>query len=176
MRSLRQLLPLLIALVTFALALTGCPKPKPPTLVPKAVQVLGVDPQGITVEMTVEMTNPNGFALSVQSVKARVLMADGSDLGEVNVVQAITLPPSTPTLVKVPMTVRWSGVNMLGMQALSGKDLPFTVKGTVGVGGEKFFVDVPYSVAGVVTQEQLKRAAINSLGKLPFAVPTGAPR
>ncbi len=173
MHSLRPLALLLIAL---ALAFVACSKPKPPTLVPKAVQVVGVDPQGLTVEMTVEMTNPNGFSVSVQSVKARVVLADGSDLGEVNIVQAITLPPSTPTLVRVPMTARWSGVNALGAQALSGKDLPFTVTGTVGIGGEKLSVDVPYSVSGVVTQEQLKRAAINSLGKLPFALPTAAPR
>lgn len=159
----RLLRPLAVVLVALVLA---CSKPKPPTLVPKAAQVTAIDPQGVTLDLAVEMTNPNGFTLAVQSVSGHVVLADGSDLGEVRVGQAVTLPPGAPTLVKVPMTVHWAGVAVLAANALGGRDLPFTVSGSVAVGGEKLNVEVPYSMAGTITQEQLRRAATTSLGKL----------
>ncbi len=166
---LRRVLALVSSLVLF-LALAACSKPQPPKLVPKAAQVIAIDPQGISLELTVEMTNPNSFTLGVQSVTGHVVLGDGSDLGEVRVAQAISLPPNVPTLVKVPMNIRWAGVAGLAANAMSGKDVPFTVSGSVGVGSEKLNVDVPYSMAGTITQDLIRRSIITSLGKLPLPV------
>lgn len=167
-----------VSLIAVALVV-ACAKPQPPKVVPKAAQVTSVDAQGINLELTVEMTNPNGFTLAVQSITGRVVIGGQTDLGEVRVPHAVSLPPSTPVSVVVPMTIRWSGASILAASALRGEDLPFTVQGSVGVGGEKLNVDVPFSMSGVVTRAQLEKAAMNSLQKLQLPsglqLPTGAP-
>jgi LEA14-like dessication related protein len=173
------MLPNLRARSTLALAvaaplLVACTKPKPPTLVPKGAQVTGIDPKGVTIDLTVEMTNPNGFAIEVQDIRGRVVLADGSDLGEVNVTHAVSLPSNVPTLVKVPITANWAGMGSLAAMALGGKDLPFTVSGSVGVGTPSWNVGVPYSVSGTVTQDQLKRVVASELGKLKLPLPLGS--
>lgn len=151
--------------------LVACSKPKPPTVVPKTALVTGVDPQGVAIDVTVEMTNPNGFAISVQGLTGRVVLADGSDLGEVNVTQPMALPPNVPTFVKVPIVARWAGMASLGTIVLAGKDVPFTVSGTATVGTPSWNVGVPYSVSGTLTHEQIRRAVTSPLGKLPLPVP-----
>jgi LEA14-like dessication related protein len=156
--------------IAFGLALaigsatTACSKPKPPTIVPKEAKVVAVDADGLTLDLQVEMTNPNGFALNVRRVAGRVKV-DGIDLGSVDAPSAMALPPNAPTLVRVPTKVRWEGAAALATIAAKGRDVPFVVDGTVGIGGEKLSVDVPFSQAGVITQRDLQQAVIRSIQK-----------
>jgi LEA14-like dessication related protein len=142
----------------------ACSKPKPPTVVPKEAKVVGVEQDGVTLDLKVEMTNPNAFPLSVQRVSGRVNV-DGVDLGAIDVPHALALAPNTPTLVQVPTKVRWEGAAALATIATKGRDIPFRVDGNVGVGGERLSVDVPFSQTGVITQAQLQQAVIRSIQK-----------
>jgi LEA14-like dessication related protein len=136
--------------------------------------VTAIDPQGVSLDLAVEMTNPNGYTLAVQNVSGRVVLENGTDLGEVVVSQALSLPPNEKMLVKVPLTARWNGVASLAATALSGKDIPFTVTGKVGVGSEKLSIDVPFAIAGVLTRAELERSLTNQLGKLRLPLPVGS--
>lgn len=151
---------------TTLLALAACSKPKPPTIVPKSAQVVSIDRDGTTIQLQVELTNPNAFPLTAQRVKARVQLEGPMDLGEVNVPQALSLPANAPTLATIPITIRWEGAAAFASVAAKGRDVPFVVDGTVTVGGEKLNVDLPYRQTGVITQAQLRDAAIRSIEKL----------
>lgn len=147
-----------------AAALTACAKPKAPTVVPKEVRVTALDLETVSLDMRVEMTNPNGFPITVQRVSGRVKI-EGVDVGTVDVPHTVSLPPNAPTSVQVPLKVRWQGATQLATIAAQGRDIPFTVDGSVGVGSEKLSVDVPYTQNGVITQKQLQDAAIRSVQK-----------
>ena len=45
--------------------------------------------------------------------------------------------------------------------------IPYVIDGTVNVGGERLNVDLPYSVAGSVTQAQIMQATMKGLSNVP---------
>ena len=50
---------------------------------------------------------------------------------------------------------------------LANRAIPYTVTGTVTVGGERLNVDVPYTINGTITREQLIGTGLRSLPKIP---------
>ena len=91
----------------------ACTKPQPPQLTPKEAKVTSVDITGFDMRVKMDAFNPNGFALSVRSVVAHVIVDGTQDLGTVTASQPINLPANAHTLIDVPMNVKWKGVGGL---------------------------------------------------------------
>ena len=150
-----------------ALVLTACTKPDPPRLTPLSAKVTAISPQGIDVDVKLEAENPNESALSARSLTATITLDGRYVLGTVTVPHQIKLPAHQKTVLDVPVASRWQDLSGLAALAMAGKDVPYTIDGTVQLGGETLSVAVPFSVAGIVTREQLAQAALSSLPKIP---------
>lgn len=150
-----------------SVAASGCSKPEPPRITPKEARVRSIGPAGVDLLVTVEAVNPNRVGLSVRSVTGKARLDDRWDLGMVTIAKPIVLPPGTPTTIDAPMTMAWADVQSLAVLAASPRPVPYVVEGTVSIGGERLNVDVPFSLSGTISREDLARAALGSIPAIP---------
>ena len=158
---------LLFAGAFATLLASACSKPEPPKLVPKEVKVTGVATTGLSLLLRMEATNPNRITLSAQSVTGKAKLDGKWDVGTVTIAKPIALPPNVPTIIDVPMTLPWTDMKALGALATAPGPVPYLVEGTVTVGGERLNVDLPFTLSGTITREQIANAALKSLPTIP---------
>lgn len=156
------------AAVVLLAATFACQKPQPPQLTPREVVLTELTPTGASFLIKLAAVNPNGFALSANSFQAHLVFDGGKiDAGTVNVTTPFSLPAGATTELSVPVTVSYSGLAALGVVATQKPTIPYVIDGTVNIGGEKLNVNVPYTVAGSVTQAQIAAASVKGLQKMP---------
>lgn len=146
---------------------SACSKPEPPKIVPKEAKVTAIGPAGLEVLLKVEATNPNSITLSAQSFTGKAKLDGKHEMGTVTVNKPVTLPPNTPTMIDVPMTLPWTDAKVLASLVAVQRPVPYVVDGSVKVGGERLQVDVPFSLSGSITREQMVGAAVKSLPIVP---------
>jgi hypothetical protein len=149
------------------LALVGCKKPVPPQIVPKAARATAISPAGLDLVIDVVATNPNSVTLSAQSVSAKATLAGKWELGTVRIDKPIALAPNVPTPLEVPMSMPWTDARALASLATAPGPVPYVVEGTVTVGGESLHVDLPFTLQGTLTREQIAAAAMKSIPQIP---------
>jgi hypothetical protein len=172
----RQLLAIGL-LGVLAIGSGACKKPLPPKVTPKEARVTAISSRGLDVLLKVEATNPNAMTLSARSVTGKAKLDGRYDLGTVTIEKPVVLPPNNvPTMIDVPMTLPWSDLTTLGIVASATRPLPYTIEGTVAIGGERFNVDVPFRIDGTITREQIAGAALKSLPPLPTTLPALKPQ
>jgi LEA14-like dessication related protein len=155
------------AAVAVALVAASCKKPEPPVLTPKETRVTTIDGTGLTVLALVDAYNPNGFDLATRSVKAHITLDDNVDLGTVTAPHGVTLPARGHTDVSIPLSLQWGDVTVVARLAASKKPMPYRLDGTVAIGGDRLSVEVPFTISGTITREQLLGAALRALPPLP---------
>ena len=157
------------SLVLAALApVAACSPPNPPTLVAKSAIVKSISLTGLQLDVSVDATNPNGSDLTAQKVTGKVAI-NGQPLGTIEVPQNTVLPANKTTSLTATLDSPWQNVQMLAPLAASGKTIPYTVDGTVTVGGARLNVALPFHLDGVVTPQQMRAAVAASLPQgLPF--------
>lgn len=141
----------------------ACSKPAPPTIAPERAVVTSFDMSAVHLEVTLMATNPNSADLPVRSVTAKVVVNQTFDLGTAIVPKAVTLPAGKATELAVPMSVKWIDLGALAQIAATSAAIPFSVDGTVDLGGDWLAVRVPFHLASTVSHDQLVGAALNSL-------------
>jgi LEA14-like dessication related protein len=168
----RSLLAALAGAGCLFIGSAACSKPEPPKLVPKEAKVTAIGPTGASVLLRMEATNPNRLTLSLRSVTGKAKLDGRWELGTVTITKPVVLPPNVPTMIDVPMTLPWTDMKTLGALASTTGPVPYVVDGTVTVGGENLNVDLPFSISGTITREQVLGAALKSLPAIPgFTVP-----
>jgi hypothetical protein len=155
-----------VPLLLVGLLAAACSKPAPPTLVPERVAATRVDMTGITLDIVIAATNTNSIDLSASSVSSHLVVDKTHDVGTVTVPKAITLPAGKTTKVQVPVSLRWSDVPLLAQLGASTGAVPYTVDGTLEMGGDLLHVGVPFHLEGAITHEQIAGAVMNSLPTL----------
>ena len=159
-----------LAVLSLSLAfwVLGCSAPEPPTLTSEKVVVTKTSPQGLELEVTLNAKNPNSIKLSARSIKAKVTINQSTELAEVTVPTKITLPANKSTQIVVPVKVEWGAAAIVGLAAINSPTVPFTMKGTANVGGDSLNVDLPFTVQGTITRQQLIDAVQGAIPQLPF--------
>lgn len=160
-----------MAALALGFMLVACSKPEPPKLVPKELQVTSLGPQGAGLLVRLEATNPNRVALSARSVTAKAKLDGKWELGTVTSTSPVVLPLGAPTNVDVAMLLPWNDLKAVSALALAAGPVPYTVEGTVNVGNEALNFDLPFSLSGTLTREQVIAAALK-----PVIAPPGLPR
>jgi hypothetical protein len=145
----------------------ACNRPKPPTITPEKGELAAIGPDGIHLMLHLGVENPNRFDLSANSVTGRVLLDGKYDVGSIAVSQPFRLPAGQVTRLSVPTTLALRDVPVVLGLAASNRDLAYDVDGTVNVGGDSINVNLPFHLSGQLTHEQLLRATMNSLPRLP---------
>ena len=156
-----------IALLLFFTFAAACSKPVPPKLTPKSAEVKSVSITGLEVALTIDVDNPNDIPLSAQSVKGKVKLSADIDLGDIEVDTKVTVPAKSHKEVIVPMSVKWTDLSAVGMLAATHDKIPFTFDGTAAIGVADAHFDVPFTVTGSVTREQLLQITQKALPKIP---------
>lgn len=159
---LRRAALLVLALSLFA----GCSKPKPPTLVPRSAQVTGVFPNGVELSVQLDARNPNGFPLIVNRVTASFELQDGTPLGTATSAAAFTIPAEGDALLDSKLRVELTSLAALAPYALSAKPVPYRLRGTAKFGSDNLNVDLPFTVEGVLTADQVVAASLRGAADL----------
>jgi LEA14-like dessication related protein len=146
--------------VTLAVA---CSTPSAPTLAPEKVAVNRVDMTGLALDISMSATNPNSVDLTASGVSSHVVVDKTHDVGTVTLPTAITLPAGKTTRVDVPLTMNWSDFGALAQLALAAGAVPYTVDGTLEMGGNLLHVGVPFHFDGTITHAQILAAMMNSV-------------
>jgi LEA14-like dessication related protein len=155
----------------------ACSKPMPPILVPLRAVVTDVSPAGIGIELTLEATNPNSVDLAAGNVKAHAMLDNHIEIGVATVEQRVTLPANQTTELKVSVSIPWSDVvSLLALNLDARRSIPYSVEGTLSLGGELVAVEVPFGLRGSVSHDQIVRATLNSIPAIPgVTVPATSP-
>jgi LEA14-like dessication related protein len=157
---------LLIAAAVGVGAAAGCSKPAPPTLKPESVTINGVDPSGLALTVTISATNPNSSDLTVSDVSSHVVV-DKHDIGTVTVPESLTLPAGKTTKIDVPLKMTWSDLSLLAQLAVGNAPVPYSVDGTLDLGGSLLHVGVPFHLDGAIPHQQIVGAISHSMPMLP---------
>jgi LEA14-like dessication related protein len=147
-----------VLLSLLAVSAAGCTAPEPPKLTPISIAVNGVSATGLELAAKIAVENPNGYEITAQSMKAKVIVGGTVDLGTVNVDRAFTLPAKATTNLDVPLVVTWESAAPLLPLAQKAM-VPYTVDGTVQFGG-RITVTLPFHLEGVLKREQILGAAV----------------
>jgi LEA14-like dessication related protein len=155
-----------LLLFAAAVILAACSKPAPPTIAPQSVTVNGVDASGLAFTVTMNATNPNSADLTATDVSSHVVVA-GHDVGTVTVPQSLTLPAGKTTKLDVPVKVSWSDVSLLAQLAATNAPVPYSVDGTLELGGSLLHVGVPFHMDGSIPHQQIVGSIMHSMPVLP---------
>jgi LEA14-like dessication related protein len=148
--------------VLVALLLPGCARLETPQLTAREVEVTRVSVTGMKVRVEVDAYNPNRVDLSVKEVSATVKLDGSVKLGRASVASATTLPAKDTTRVTAELNVPWDNLVAVAPLAQKQSRIPYTVKGTARIGG-KLSVEVPFTIDGTVTSQQLLTATMRGL-------------
>jgi LEA14-like dessication related protein len=151
----------LLALVA-ALA-AACSKPAPPTLAPQKAVVTRIDLTGIAFDVVVDATNPNSVDLSATGVSSHLVVDKTHDVGTITMHKTVALPAGKTTKLDVPVSLKWSDVSLLAQLAATTGAVPYSIDGTLEMGGTLVHVGVPFHMDGTITHEQIVGAVMNSL-------------
>jgi LEA14-like dessication related protein len=147
-----------------ALALTlGCSKPQPPTVTPIQASLTRIDAQGVELRVELAVANPNSVDLSATDINSHIALNKTQDLGTVQLPTSVTLPAGQTTKVVAPVSVNWTNLGTLALLASSGNPVPYSVDGTLDLGGALVHVGVPFHMEGSISRDQLVDAVLHSL-------------
>jgi len=161
-----------LALVRFALILAlslavACSKPQPPTIVPLQVRVTRLDPQGIEFHVELAVSNPNSADLSATGINSHIQLSTTQDLGTVRLPKQLTLPAGQTTKIEAPISIAWTHLGALAQFAASGSAVPYSVDGTLDLGGALLHVGVPFHLEGSISRDEIVGVALRSLQAVP---------
>jgi len=142
-----------------ALPSFGCSKPQPPQITVKDLKVTDVDFGGLTVTVNAEAYNPNAIPLTIQHVSGSARLEGMYELGSATVSTPMNLPAGARTAVSVPLAMKWQKLTTMAVVASGAESIPYTLTGTMAVGGEQLSIELPFQVQGTVTRKQLLQAA-----------------
>lgn len=158
MRSAALFLPLVLA--------TACAKPEPPKITPVSMKVTSVTPLAIGMALELDVENRNSFPLMVRQVSGNMKIGAGVAVGSAQSEPNGTIPAKGTARVPAQLSVGWTNLAALMPLATSNKPVPYTFDGVAKVGSEKLNVDVPFTVKGELTQQQVLQAGLRGLGGL----------
>jgi LEA14-like dessication related protein len=156
-------------LLLWCLSLAGCSKPQPPQVTARSARVTATAPTGVELAVELDVHNPNAFPLLVESVEGTLSVAGGAEIGRGTARPGTDIPAQGSAPVTSHLTVPWSNLTALAPYALSGAPVPYTFEGRARVGGKRLNVEVPFTLRGELSRQQLLQIGLQGLG--PGAAP-----
>ncbi len=151
------------AFLLLASLAVACSRPVPPTIAAERATVTGIDAAGIAIDVELTATNPNSTDLSVRELTAHLVLSGDRDVGTVTVPDAVTLAAGKTTPLSVKVTLKWSDMGALAPLALAGADVPYSVDGTLSLGGMLQSIGIPFRLSGTIPRDQIIRAALPAI-------------
>ena len=158
-------------LLSSALVLSACSKPEPPRVTPRSARVTSVGPAGIGLAVELDVYNPNSFPLLVRTVNGTLEVLNGIEIGRGRADPAGSIPPKGSSLVSTQLNLGLTNLPALSQLALSARAVPYTFRGAATIGGEKLNIEVPFTLRGELTREQVLQAGLRGLGPMGLPLP-----
>ena len=156
-----------VVLASVALALVAsCSKPKPPTLTPRSAQVTAIKPDSVELSLVLAAHNPNSFPIVVNAVSASFELQDGTALGSAQSATSFTIPGQGDQDLAATLDVRFTSLAALTPYALAAKPVPYRLRGSARIGGDNLNVEVPFTIDGQLTPEQVVAAGLRGAANL----------
>ena len=157
-------------LATAALLLAPACSPEPPRVTPHSILVQSISPTTLSLALELDIENPNRFPLIVREVSGKVRVGSGVEVGTARSQLNGNVPARGTQRVPANVAVGWTNLGALLPLAAADKPVPYSFEGTAAIGGERLNVDVPFTVKGELTREQILSAGLRGFGKF-FAPP-----
>jgi LEA14-like dessication related protein len=109
----------LAAAVAAACAILRPPSFEQPSVGLDAVEITGLDLDGVTLNLWLDVHNPNDYEIRASRIEA-ALDLEGTHFGSAALQQVVVLPATSNTLVGVPAEFTWDGVAAT-VRALTGR-------------------------------------------------------
>lgn len=126
MKHLRWLL-----LFACVVAATGCVSD--PTLELYGARLVSAGTQGVGMQVTMKVTNPNSFDVKIRNVRCNVTIANRFQLPYLQYNPDQWLNSNSSTLVQVPMVIPWNMVTPMVQTTLGSSTLSYRVVGFADV-------------------------------------------
>jgi LEA14-like dessication related protein len=133
----------------------ACAKPQPVEVTPRAARVTAIGPTGLHLELNLDVANPNGFDVSARSVSGTLEVGEGVQIGTGSAQPSVTIPAKGSGAVSADLVLGWTNLNAVVPFALSGQPMPYRFRGTASVGGESLNMELPFTITGEITRQQL---------------------
>ncbi len=143
------------------MAAVGCSRPKPVQLTLQSAQLSSIGPRGVSVALMLDAHNPNSFPISASAVNATIQLSNGSELGRGSSPASFQIPAEGDATLPAQLGLQWTNLTLLAPYALSGQPLPYRIVGTAHVGGEHLNIELPFSISGQLTREQILNAGLS---------------
>jgi LEA14-like dessication related protein len=141
-----------ILLATAALAVAGCATLgkaalRDPVVTLQDVKVTGIGLNGGSLDVVLNVDNPNDFRLDATQLRYNVLV-DTIPFANGTTTQRFTVEGKKSQQVHIPINFTYSGVGAAGRQLMNTGSVNYTVKGDVTVGSPVGNLTVPFSQTG----------------------------
>ena len=158
MRPIPRRTPVALAAVAAGALLAGCASLgrevfETPEVLFKDVRINGIGLRGGSVDVVLDVHNPNRFGLTAQRVAYRVLV-DSTEVGTGATVQPIEVGSRRTSEVRLPVTFEFAKLGAVGRQLLTRGVVNYRVLGDITVG----------TPVGNFTRPFDRTAQFNSLG------------
>jgi len=100
--------------------LAACNKPEPPTLVPERVKLTGLSSTQMSVDVTLDVTNPNAIDLVARTLEAHIIIGKNIDVGTVEIPVTTVFTKNATTKLDVPLSFQFTDLAPLARLAIAG--------------------------------------------------------
>jgi LEA14-like dessication related protein len=137
----------------------ACAKPQPPAVTPEVARVVRVSSEGVELDVTLGVQNPNNFALEAREVEGTLIVAGGQRLGTGKSNPNRSIPAHGTGTVQSQVHIAWEDLPALQRFVLQER-VPYQFKGSVTLGGDALHVSLPFEMQGTLTRDQLLQAGL----------------
>jgi LEA14-like dessication related protein len=149
---MKRMLLIAAAASTVGVATTGCASLgrqafREPLVQLQDVKVTGIGLNGGTLDVVLNVQNPNEFRLDATQLRYTVLV-DSVKFADGVTTQRWTVEGKEATPVHIPISFTYAGIGQAGRQLLNTGAVNYTVRGDVTVGTPVGSFTIPYSQTG----------------------------
>ena len=139
-----------LAVVTIGCASVARAVFREPVVSYRDAQITGLGLTGGTIEVALDIYNPNSFALNGTGITYRIAV-DSVPFGNGNLSEQFTVQQGDTTTVRLPLEFNYAGVGQAGRQLIQTGSVQYTVSGEITVGTPLGSFTRPYSGRGRLT-------------------------
>jgi len=135
-----------------------------PTIVVKGVKVRSVGLTGGSLEVSLQIANPNPYPVPVQRATYQFALVDSTQVGRGESTTAFTLPAHDSTVVLLPVDVSWQGLRAAVRDAARDGTVDYRLSGSVTIDTPVGNPNVPFEATGRFTPPP---SLVRSMSQVP---------
>lgn len=143
--------------VTVGCSALGTAAFKQPVVSLKDVKLRGIGLSGGSLDVVLNVYNPNGYRLDATRLSYKVALADSVPLATGLLDSQFTVQDDDSTQVTIPVNFTYAGIGAAGRELLNSGAVNYRVSGDVTVGTVVGNFTVPYSSTGRFTTTGMAR-------------------